>query len=309
MSVASSASLPRFFVSALAFVSIVSFVSFVPSASAQTSDLVGVRALGMGGAFTAVADDSTATWWNPGGLATGASFNGILEFAHPEQGPGEGFRGFSLAFPALGLSYYHLPQPSSTASTGTAAGSRQDEGSLSVFGATVGQSFGKHLVVGSTVKILHAVGDTEMGLDIGAMGAFGPARLGVMLRNVTEPDFQSGLDAFTLRRHARAGGAVTTTTRGLVGSVTVSVDVDLMDVRTPVGEEQRLAVGGEVWLARRYLGFRGGLSRSMIGLERSAYSGGGSVALRPGIFVDGFLTAGGTDESRDGWGVAFRVTF
>src|SRR5258705_16849 len=30
---------------------------------------VGARALGMGGAFTAVADDATAPWWNPAGMA------------------------------------------------------------------------------------------------------------------------------------------------------------------------------------------------------------------------------------------------
>ena len=29
---------------------------------------VGARALGMGGAFVAVADDATATYWNPAGL-------------------------------------------------------------------------------------------------------------------------------------------------------------------------------------------------------------------------------------------------
>src|SRR6185503_10252364 len=29
---------------------------------------VGARAVGMGGAFTAVADDATAPWWNPAGM-------------------------------------------------------------------------------------------------------------------------------------------------------------------------------------------------------------------------------------------------
>ena len=37
-------------------------------ASAQFIEAVGVRALGMGGAFVAVANDSSATWWNPAGL-------------------------------------------------------------------------------------------------------------------------------------------------------------------------------------------------------------------------------------------------
>ena len=38
---------------------------------AQSIETAGSRALGMGGAFVAVASDSSATWWNPAGLATG----------------------------------------------------------------------------------------------------------------------------------------------------------------------------------------------------------------------------------------------
>ena len=44
----------------------------VPSlAAAQIVETVGTRAQGMGGAFVAVANDSSATWWNPAGLADG----------------------------------------------------------------------------------------------------------------------------------------------------------------------------------------------------------------------------------------------
>jgi hypothetical protein len=306
---ASIASLPRFFASALSFVSLVSFVSFVPSASAQTSDVVGVRALGMGGAFTAVADDATATWWNPAGLASGSYFSAILEYAHPDVGPGEGLRGFSTAFPALGLSYYRLPRPrSSSASTDTGTGSREDEGSLSVYGATVGQSIGNHLVVGSTVKILRADG-TKTGLDVGAMAAFRRVRLGLMVRNLTEPDFGSGAGAFTLRRHARAGGAFTTAPRGVIGSATVSVDADLTTMATAAGDERRVAVGAEVWTPRRAFGVRGGASRSTTGAERSVFTGGASASLRASLFVDAQVTGGGTDKGRRGWGLALRVTF
>ena len=44
-------------------------------ALAQAEAPVGVRAAGMGGAFTAVADDASAVFWNPGGLASGAFFS------------------------------------------------------------------------------------------------------------------------------------------------------------------------------------------------------------------------------------------
>ena len=41
------------------------------AAGAQAIETVGERAMGMGGAFVAVADDSSATWWNPAAPAAG----------------------------------------------------------------------------------------------------------------------------------------------------------------------------------------------------------------------------------------------
>ncbi len=60
-------------------------------ASAQIYEIVGTRAQGMGGAFVAVADDATATWWNPAGLATGAYFSSVIErgrTTEPGDAPG-----------------------------------------------------------------------------------------------------------------------------------------------------------------------------------------------------------------------------
>src|SRR3982074_3752673 len=64
------------------FVSLVSFLvgSAPVTARAQRYEDIWVRAQGMAGAFVAVADDATATWWNPAGLATGAFFSGIVEY-------------------------------------------------------------------------------------------------------------------------------------------------------------------------------------------------------------------------------------
>jgi hypothetical protein len=44
-------------------------------ADAQIVEAVGERALGMGGAFVAVANDSSATWWNPAAQADGPFFD------------------------------------------------------------------------------------------------------------------------------------------------------------------------------------------------------------------------------------------
>ncbi len=144
-------------------------------AAAQMYELIGTRAQGMGGAFVAVADDATATWWNPAGLATSATLNLSYDRSTnnapvdpPPDGPawlGE-TTGFALTTPALGVSYYRLRiseiQPLSSNGTGTSG--RQDEGAASVdlrtfalheYGVTIGQSLGTNLVVGSTLKLIH----------------------------------------------------------------------------------------------------------------------------------------------------------
>lgn len=299
----------------LSFVSVVTFVSFVrpPSVSAQPAEAVGVRARGMGGAFTAVADDAAAAWWNPAGLAGGSYFSSVLEYGHLPNPLDTTVKGVSIAFPALGLSYYRLPisEMRPADSTGQGAAIRQDQGTLSELGVTVGQSLGNHFVVGSTLKLLNA-GQTRAGLDLGAMVTLGLARIGLSVRNVTEPTFGDGADALALKRQVRAGFALSTGPRGVIGTGAVAVDADLTKTVTAVGEQQRVAVGGEVWTTQRILGLRGGVSRNLIGREETSLSAGASVAFRRQrnliSYVDGQIT-GGTDEAPRSWGVALRLTF
>jgi hypothetical protein len=330
------------------------FVSASPAA-AQTYESVGIRAQGMGGAFVAVADDATATWWNPAGLASGAIFNAILEYdtaQDPRQpldtagaalpSSRSGVRGFAAAFPSLGLSYYRLrvseirPFPPTTAGLDL---SREDQRRAPVllsslvlqqFGATVGQSVGDHLVLGSTLKLVRgalasASGDaagasldraaelngkaqTHGDLDLGAMAAFGPVHVGVAVKNVTEPAFQSGGDSMSLRRQVRVGLALTPTSGRTPGPMTIAVDADMTRTGTPTGDDRRVAGGAELRLLRRHLSVRGGVSANTIGDARPVGSGGLSVALRSGLFVDAQTTAG-ADQARKSWGVALRVTY
>ena len=341
------------FLSSMSVVAVVS-LACVPGAHAQGDETIGIRAQGMAGAFTAVADDATASWWNPAGLAGGAYFNAIIEAGSHRQpstdrssaGTPQGAwrsntRGIAIAYPALGLSYYRLQvseiQPQT--STGTASPGRQDVGAVDVrlrsmvvnqFGATVGQSLGDHLVVGSTLKLVSAgatsqlqnasagsldaaagldvSGETHAGLDMGVMAVFGRARLGLTVRNVNEPEFGGGEDAFLLARHARVGAAFSSGTRGVIGSATLAVDADLTKTTTALGDERHLAFGAEAWGPTRKIGVRGGVSANTIGSRRTSLSGGASAALKSGMYVDGEVT-GGTDEGRRGWGVALRVTF
>jgi hypothetical protein len=320
------------------------------TARAQTPDTIGTRAQGMGGAFTAIADDATATWWNPAGLAAGAYFNLILEAGSQQEPaadravPGRRVtsRGFAVAYPALGLSYYRLgvSEIGPTGSTADrAAGRQEDKGAAPIrlrslrlhqFGVTAGQSLGAHLVVASTVKLVRAGAAAEVrdqtatsldtaddlspkaelhaGLDLGAMAKFHAVTLGLMVRNLKESTFDNGPDAFTLTRHARAGLAVGSTGGSGAAQITVAADADLTRIDGVFGEERRFGVGAEVWTASRRFGFRGGAGGNFVEPVRAAPSGGVSVAIRPGTYMDAHVTWG-SDEVRRGWGATFRVTF
>jgi hypothetical protein len=287
-----------------------------PSARAQEYEAIGIRAQGMGGAFVALADDATASWWNPAGLATGAYFNGLIEYGRPDDSAGT--KGVALAFPALGVSYYRLniSEMQPIGSTAANVGSRQDQGSAGVglrqlevtqYGMTVGQSVGGHLVIGSTLKLVRGGGNTTGDLDIGVMASGGILRAGLAVRNMSEPRLGPAETGLTLHREARAGVALIKRSQGTVGDATLDVDLDLTRNPTASGDARRVAGGGEVWLGKQ-IGFRGGISMSTIGDARSAPSAGLSVALRGNSYVDGQIT-GGPDKSRSGWGFDFRITF
>jgi hypothetical protein len=298
------------------------FLSIPRGVYAQMPDSIGVRAQGMGGAFTAIADDATATWWNPAGLATGAYLNMTLEYGEADEPPFPGnapHRGFALAFPALGLSFYRMTvseiaPPPSTSSTGGSSAGRQDPGIPSVrtlevsqFGATVGQSIGRYLVVATTFKAVNGNDDTDPGLDVGAMVHFGALRAGVIVRNVREPVLGEGVAAVTLKRQARAGAAVSAAASAPV-ALTLAFDADVLDIPTALGDERRVAGGVEVWTRGRLIGGRGGISVSTIGDHRESYSGGVSVAVHRGFYGEAQLT-GGSDSLRQGWNLGFRMTF
>jgi hypothetical protein len=291
------------------FVSVVSFVVTPRPATAQLYESIGIRAQGMSGAFVAVADDATTTWWNPAGLASGGFFNAVLEFDRVEEPASTRARGFALTVPSLGLSYYRLalngmrpPGPTEMPSA-----SREDQGVLSQFGATVGQSLGAHLVVASTLKLVRALGESSGDLDMGVMAMFGGARVGLAVKNLRTPAFSDGVRQLELSRQARTGfsfkaGSAST------AEVTAAVDADLTTTPTAFGDVRHLATGVEALLANRTVGLRGGVGINTLGETRMSGSVGASLAFRGGLFGDVQLTRG-DDESRNGWGFAIRLTF
>lgn len=321
-------------------------LSIASSTSAQIIESVGNRALGMGGAFVAVATDSTATWWNPAGLAAGPFADvsaGRAQTDFKEQIPARRDRvsWFAATSPAVGFSYYRLriTDIRGFGSTDQVGVDRQDTRaevslrsiSVSTMGLTLVQSILPGVHAGATLKYVR--GTTRAGA--------GEATDGVDDLLDRAEDFEGGdaesrfdLDAgvivaagpirlgavmrnirhpefadgsFTLPRQTRLGAAVDVEKAGGPPLV-LAIDADAKRYSTATGERRVIAVGGEQWLWRRRIGVRAGARFNKAGAEERAATAGVSIGIRNGMYVEGQTIRGGSDAER-GWSVGTRVTF
>lgn len=310
-------------------------------ALAQPFEQAGIRALGLGGAFVAVADDASAVWWNPAGLASGPFFNVILEREVRRREPAsdtslltrsaidQSSTGFALATPPLGLSY-HRTRYTTVPAAGDSNGRESESTPVQSLvthqtGVTVLHSLTSALVVGSTLKLVRGIAAagsdveriTDVALDrgadligratnrfdadVGVHWTSGLLRAGVTVRHLGEPTFETpDGQEFTLERQARAGAAL-----ALGSATTLSADLDLTEQREDLAG-RRVAFGIEHrWRTRFAL--RGGVRTTTRSDADRIVALGGSVAVRSGIWVDGFWSQGNNDDIQ--WGVAARVAY
>ena len=303
---------------------------------AQVFETLGVRALGMGGAFVAVADDATATYWNPAGLINVVS-SAVLEVQRNETRFGldptlrEGTRDHttfaSLASQTVGLSYYRLRSWQVDRGTGD-GGPAASLTSLVTHhaGITLVQPFGPGLAVATVMKAVRgtvAVGSgdggapvgalfdqtrklsgrstTRFDLDAGVMVGVGAVRVALVGRNLRQPEFAVSDDTvLSLRRQVRAGLSVRPT-----GSLVVAVDADLSIIDTAAGPRRSIAVGAEQRLGRVVVRAGGRVNVEDDDPEPVA-AFGLSLEVLSGFWLDGQVTGGGDDGDR-GWGVSMRV--
>lgn len=138
-------------------------------ASAQIVEAVGSRALGMGGAFVAVASDGSATWWNPGGLGAGPFLDLALAKASTEVADGlpawrHRVSWFAVGTPPVGFGYYRfrITDIRPFDSTDQGAANREDRGAgvlvrslaASQLGVTLVQTLIPGVHAGTTFKYL-----------------------------------------------------------------------------------------------------------------------------------------------------------
>lgn len=321
------------------------FLILTAPASAQIVESVGNRALGMGGAFVAVADDSTATWWNPAGLATGAfadaaagwSVTGIDGDSPARE---EAAFWFSAGVAPLGLSYYHLriTDIGPHRPIEPVDGGREDRRtvqpawsrSASQLGASLVYTLFAGLQAGTTLKYVQArgaVGDVVAPEPASVDDRFDLARemsdgdshhgfdvdAGVMaqlgrvrLGGLVRNILASDLGVVSLPRQVRLGGAVEASTGE--APLTIAVDADALIYDTPYGERRVVAAGAEGWFGNRRVGVRAGARFNTVGLEERAFTAGASVAVWTGVYVDGYIVQGGMRDE-GGWGLAARASF
>ena len=254
----------------------------------------------------------------------------------------------ALTTPALGLGYYRLhtqsartqllPLPDdggpSNPNLSAAGEVRMDSLITHHAGVTLVQSLTQGVAVGTTLKLVRGIASSqllvgspeaalendaaevlgratnEFDADIGVVAFGGPLRVGFTIRNVLEPSFATaGVDGeLTLDRQFRLGGsyAVTSDWRA-------AADFDLAPTSDVFGERRDIALGVEGRLARRAF-VRSGFRFNTLeddgsdGSRRTAYSVGGSYAVKGAIYVDGHYTTGDDRTGRE-WGIAARFVY
>ena len=314
-------------------------------ASAQIVETAGGRALGMGGAFVAVANDSSATWWNPAGLATGPFVDIAAGWAatnNDDSLPARHDRAawFALTTPPFGFSYYHLriTDLGQFRTIGADAQVREDrraavpDWSLSAnqFGVTLVHSIVSGVHAGTTLKYVRG-----QGLQGDLTGPENSAVLEWLERadqmtGETRDNFDLDLGGLVVQGPIRVGAVVRNVREMELGVVRVprqarvgfafdssavsdrplivAVDSDVIAYRTAFGDRRVVAIGAEGWTFGRRLGIRAGARFNTAGAEEQAYTAGASVAVRSRVFVDGHMVFGGADDE-SGWGIVARASF
>jgi len=310
-------------------------------ALAQPIERVGVRALGMAGAFVAVADDASAAYWNPAGLNGGNFFGFSLDYVRQPDPRGDTMTGprgpidsetwlAAVVTPPLGFSYYRLAAWGRDRRSGRGGiGTPVARLSTSHIGVTVLQSLTDSVTVGTTVKLvrgsagsgrvvtatsaealrpaaaaLETSGSSAVDLDVGVRANVGIVRVGLLARNVLRPSFETpDGDTLGLDRQVRLGVAVAPSELW-----TVSADADLLNAESFEGRTRGAAVGLERWLASRRFAVRGGVRFRTRGEAQPVAALGAGVALRAGFFLDVHANAG-SDDTEGGFGLSARLVF
>jgi hypothetical protein len=314
------------------------FLAVSGPAQAQSDAPVGVRAAGMAGAFVAVADDASAVFWNPAGLAAGSYFSLVIDRNAFETGDEPALPRsrsgslIALGTPPLGIGYYRTRTTTVVENPVPASHTSFILQSLTTHhaGVTLVQTLAGTIAIGATLKVVHgeasavaatapatieAAGDvpshgsTKFDADFGVMASSKVVKLGLTVRNLFEPEFETAggaVAAITLERRIRAGVAVSASP-----ILTIAGDYDFTKTSTSGGKWRDAAAGLEARMSRRAAA-RAGIHWNTAGDEANGAapiaSVGGSYLLVKSIIIDGQVSFGSGNGDR-GWGIGARIVY
>ena len=318
---------------------VVMAAAWAQSAAAQAFDPVTTRAAGMAGAFVAVTDDASAVYWNPAALASGSYFSLLLDrtsaeatMDDPSLGGSRSATFIALGTPPFGASYYRLRYTWVSPPAGGSDSFRMGQSLITHnTGVTLLHSIAAGLSIGTTLKLVRGIatsgnlppGDLDdllddtgdligkatnkFDADAGLAYVHSGLRAGLTVHNMVNPKFEATDGTrLELEPQARAGVSLSSPHGFLIAA-----DLDLNDVRGPLGRVQQFALGSEArFLPRAYAraGFRMNTLGGEPGGHAPVFTVGGSFAVLSSLWIDGQGTVG-SDAGGPGWGVAARVAF
>ena len=220
---------------------------------------VGARAMGMGSAYVALADDPTALYWNPAGLAGAEGAQLIVmhnewiqdfrqEFAGVSRQLSKGTAGF-------GVSGFYTSEMEKRDDVGNLIGhfGFNDFAVTGAYAHRLAQGGAAGLAVKFIREMIDQETATAVAFDLGGrllLGSSGVS-LGAAVQNVGS-DATFITESFPLPRTVRAGAAITRAIPSVEGSGTLSAEF-----RKAKGEDSRFQIGGELGL-KRHVALRAG---------------------------------------------------
>ena len=266
----------------------------------------------MGGAFTAVADDASAAFWNPAGFANGSIFSLVVDANVLDR---RRAALVAVGTPPLALSYYRTAIAPENNGRNTLVAHHA--------GVTLVQSLRDRLAVGTTLKLVHGIASTAGGArvstnkfdaDLGVMAHSAVVQVGLSVRNLFQPEFRtSGGGPLRLDRQVRAGVSYQPRREFIAAA-----DLDLTTAANPRGKWRDAALGVEVQPALKAW-LRGGVHWNTAGGASAGQTGpgtaaapvgtvGGSFAIYGSVLADAQASFGSENGDR-GWGVGLRFVF
>ncbi|MBV9079971.1 MAG: PorV/PorQ family protein [Elusimicrobia bacterium] len=214
------------------------------------------RSLGMGQAFTAVADDPSAIYWNPSGISTMGQKSVAAQYSTLLEDSSYGFIGYTnpLENGGFGVGFVNLQSGQITRrdDLGHKTGSYDAVSNAALLSGSFAPS--STFSLGSTFKLVREAVDGKsgsgFGLDASAlMRATEQLRFGLMLRNVAAPSVKLDSTADKYPRSVSVGAGYKP-----VQPLTLSIDLE-----KPQGDSLRPRLGAE-YLINNTLALRAGVN-------------------------------------------------